>query len=1221
MSRTSKKDKTGCWLQPRRISSFEHQESANDLADRLGQGIAIKGQHTDCGQYSGRWWLRECVFGRADRGFGLRHDVLPVSRLASNSKSDLTITRHGSRRSRRRTLVRCLSPSPSKQEKNISFKVAPPGPPHRKPHARKTLLRSLFPQLRQRARQHLFSLRHETLPSLRHSAQARIWRYIVRRQQLAAARQNSSSRTKKLDSSSSRILALLRKTYGRVLAGGPRKKHALPRPTQPPNDNSMSTLGAGRFYTANPYDEDAGGEGGLRADGSREPGARRRKLAGYLKAANELRQAYQSTYTNGWRGGDKGDWMDADDTPGAFPDATIVRSGEEEMVLFPSYARTHVRRKRAPPPDTSGNDAEYWKQEFERHEDDNAIVDVDVRGWIYYPHKGQMNRKHRLFVGVARQLVGLPNAPGKSSKPNSRSPSPHASERASLQDRNDKREEEFVEQEALDIVKKGEKEASYAGRGSYSENPSRTSDMDSLYSVRSREPSPIRRRTNDTWMDEEPVITSLQKRDSWKEPQKMNAAELAMANTHLMSRLKPFLAMPLASTPISIFFYNDKISRQRTIYTDAAGHFTTRAALDFVPTHIRIMVSESLSTTAEIHVTEPKGISVISDIDDTIKHSAISAGAREIFRNAFIRELGDLTIEGVKEWYGALYEKGVKFHYVSNSPWQIYPVISQFFKMAGLPPGSFHLKQYSGMLQGIFEPVAERKKATLERLARDFPQRSFILVGDSGEADLEVYTDFVLDNPGRVLGVFIRDVTTKPHKGFFDPSISPAGSKTPKRRPKMSRRSTRSSAASEDDPDLRAAIQASLRDLEKSQSLERQAVWSPGHSPGSSVGDAVDMRPPLPRRPTDPPAVEAHRMDPPIGNLIEFSDDEDTVSSGRTTPLSRTPTDLEPIAEAPLHRRNAVRGRTTPTIGHRLAPPPPKKPLKLRSTSQDSTLQTSERRPSTASSMGKSPPPIRRPSTSVKTSNLPRSRSPLAQSPQVPESPEEKKQNTPPAPPPRRTGTSTGTGDSGNTSYLAMATNKVSQAYNSLPQASAIWEGSGQKPSEARSASASSTLPGNPDGVKKAPPPPPPRRTTSPSPADVGKEGIVRSPTFPTSAPNNVRFYDANSSQRPATANASSSSLNLKPPQVTSALPTSAPGSATPVGNKREELWRKRWTKAEQILNENGVLLRSWRVGDDVMDESMQLIDEALRKQQLLERSDSKGNALKLHRARAFRED
>ncbi|KAK7525239.1 uncharacterized protein IWZ02DRAFT_517236, partial [Phyllosticta citriasiana] len=1101
----------------------------------------------------------------------------------------------------------------------------------RKPHARNTssLLRSLFPQLRQRARQQLFSIRHETLPSLRHSAQASIWRYIVRRQQLAAKR--NSTRTTKLDPSSSRILALLRNTYARVLAGAPPKKHAHPRPTKPANkDKSMSALGAGRFYTANSYDDDNGSEGGLRPDGSREPGARRKKLAGYLKAANELRQAYQQTYTNGWRsGGDRGDWVESDDTPGAFPDATIVRSGDEEMVLFPSYARTHVKRKqRAPPPaDACGNDAEYWRQEFERHEDDNAIVDVDVRGWIYYPHKGQMNRKHRLFVGVARQLVGLPAAPGKSSKPNSRSPSPHASERVSLQDRNDKREEEFVENEALNILKKGEKEASIAGRGNYSENPSRSSDVDSLYSIRSREPSPNRRRSNDT-MDEEPIVTALQKRDSWKEPQKMNAAELAMANSHLMSRLKPFLAMPLANTPISIFFYNDKISRQRTIYTDAAGHFTTRAALNFVPTHIRIMVSENLSTTAEVLVTEPRGISLISDIDDTIKHSAISAGAREIFRNAFIRELGDLTIEGVREWYGALYEKGVKFHYVSNSPWQIYPVISQFFKMAGLPPGSFHLKQYSGMLQGIFEPVAERKKATLERLARDFPQRSFILVGDSGEADLEVYTDFVLDNPGRVLAVFIRDVTTKPQKGFFDPSVSPlggSGSKTPKRRPRMSRRSTRSSAASEDDPELRAAIAASLRDLEESQCRDKPTMWSPGHSPGSSVGDRADTRPPLPRRPTDPTAVEAHGMESPIGNLIEFSDDEDTISSsGRTTPLSKTPTDLETIAEAPLHRRNAVRGRTTPTIGHRFAPPvPPKKPLKLRSTSQDSSLN-SERRPSTASSVGKSPPPIRRPSTSVKTTNLPKSRSPLAQSPQVPESPDEKTQKTPPAPPPRRTCT----GDvCNNTSSMAMAANKVSQAYNSLPQASAIWEGSGQNPSEARSASTSSTLPGNPDGVKKAPPPPP-RRTTSPSPADIGKEGISRTPTFPTSAPNNARFHNANGSagQRPATANASSSSLNLKPPQSTSSFPTSAPGSATPVngggsGNKREELWRKRWAKAEQTLSDNGVLLRSWRVGADVMDESMQLVEEALRKQQLLERSDSKGNALKLNRARAFRED
>ena len=54
---------------------------------------------------------------------------------------------------------------------------------------------------------------------------------------------------------------------------------------------------------------------------------------------------------------------------------------------------------------------------------------------------------------------------------------------------------------------------------------------------------------------------------------------------------------------------------------------------------------------------------MISDIDDII-----ASGAKEIFTNTFIRELQDLTIQGVKEWYTKLYSLGVKLHYVSNSP-------------------------------------------------------------------------------------------------------------------------------------------------------------------------------------------------------------------------------------------------------------------------------------------------------------------------------------------------------------------------------------------------------------------------------------------------------------------------------------------------------------------------------------------------------------------------
>jgi phosphatidate phosphatase APP1 len=308
-------------------------------------------------------------------------------------------------------------------------------------------------------------------------------------------------------------------------------------------------------------------------------------------------------------------------------------------------------------------------------------------------------------------------------------------------------EAELIALEAENIVRKGEQEERYADRGAFSERPNRSAELDSIPLAdsldrgrqRSSYASTISSQDSDSG-----TATPVQKRTSWLQPGQMTSSELAVANMHLINRLKPFMANPLANTPISAFFYNESASRQQTVYTDASGHFSVRAALDFIPTHVRVLAGEKLSATEEVVVTAPQGVSLISDIDDTIKHSAISAGAREIFRNAFVRELGDLTIEGVREWYTTLHDMGVKLHYVSNSPWQMYPVLTSYFKLANLPKGSFHLKQYSGMLQGIFEPVAERKKSSLDKLMRDFPERKFILVGDSGEADLEIYTETAL---------------------------------------------------------------------------------------------------------------------------------------------------------------------------------------------------------------------------------------------------------------------------------------------------------------------------------------------------------------------------------------------------------------------------------------------------------------------------------------------
>lgn len=511
-------------------------------------------------------------------------------------------------------------------------------------------------------------------------------------------------------------------------------------------------------------------------------------MVGYLRAANELRQSYQQSFSTRWQE----DYYDGG-MPGAFPDADIVRSGDEEMLLFPSYARKHTKTTHpsqeghAPgPPGAHGDvghpdpgDADYWRREWQKYEDENAVVDVDVRGWIYTPQRGPLNRRNRLMLAVARRLSGIP-------APDTGSPSSQAGHYPYHQRVHDDllhQEEEAAAKEAERLTRRGQREADAASKGKYSADNASLLDVSP---TNSRSSSPIRptssRLNSDFDGSDTASMASSQHKQS-SNHNSMTKEEIASANEQLMNRLRPFMTLPLTNTPITIFFYNDEKSQSKSVYTDDSGHFKVRAALSFVPDKVRVLASENLSATEDVFVTNSRGVSIVSDIDDTIKHSAIASGAKEIFKNTFLRDLGELVVPGVKEWYGKMASMGVKLHYVSNSPWQLYPLLRSYFALAGLPPGSFHLKQYSGMLQGIFEPAAERKKASLDRIMHDFPERKFILVGDSGEADLEVYTDIVQEHPNRVLAVFIRDVTSKEENHlkdfFYASSPTSASSRSP----------------------------------------------------------------------------------------------------------------------------------------------------------------------------------------------------------------------------------------------------------------------------------------------------------------------------------------------------------------------------------------------------------------------------------------------------------
>lgn len=169
--------------------------------------------------------------------------------------------------------------------------------------------------------------------------------------------------------------------------------------------------------------------------------------------------------------------------------------------------------------------------------------------------------------------------------------------------------------------------------------------------------------------------------------------------------------------------------------------------------------NDSRSFTGRLHCLAESGVSVISDIDDTIKDSCVTEKS-ELLRNTFMREFRPVV--GMAELYRDLAESGVAFHYVSGSPWQLYRPLEEFLAQFGYPRGTMHLKHFRLKDSSVIDLLGsqqETKLAAIVPLLEQFPLRRFILIGDSGEQDPEIYGRLARQYPAQVMAVYIRNVT------------------------------------------------------------------------------------------------------------------------------------------------------------------------------------------------------------------------------------------------------------------------------------------------------------------------------------------------------------------------------------------------------------------------------------------------------------------------------
>lgn len=175
-----------------------------------------------------------------------------------------------------------------------------------------------------------------------------------------------------------------------------------------------------------------------------------------------------------------------------------------------------------------------------------------------------------------------------------------------------------------------------------------------------------------------------------------------------------------------------------------------------VNVEVRVAGVDNVAAQAPVFLVPRRGISIVSDIDDTIKHTDVRS-RREMLLNTFVRPFS--AIDGMAPAYRELAAKQFFFHYVSSSPWQLLSPLRALLEDAEFPGGTIHLRNFAireHMLRRVLPLHRRGKGAVIRHLIESFPERSFVLIGDSGERDPRIYAKLTQRFPRQISSVLIR---------------------------------------------------------------------------------------------------------------------------------------------------------------------------------------------------------------------------------------------------------------------------------------------------------------------------------------------------------------------------------------------------------------------------------------------------------------------------------
>lgn len=224
---------------------------------------------------------------------------------------------------------------------------------------------------------------------------------------------------------------------------------------------------------------------------------------------------------------------------------------------------------------------------------------------------------------------------------------------------------------------------------------------------------------------------------------------------------RSFLTAPCVRVPVTLTVDG------RTVYapTDRGGYLDHRVfSHDLEPgwrqVTLRTAGSDPVSCDVLV-VGDDARFGLLSDIDDTVLTTWLPRPMIAAW-NSFVRdESNRQSIPGMARFYHRCLDAhpGAPMIYLSTGAWNTYDFLTRFLERHNYPTGPLLLTDWGPTNTGWFRSGMEHKRTSLLRLAAEFPGIAWVLVGDDGQHDPEIYAEFANSHPSHVAAVAIRQLS------------------------------------------------------------------------------------------------------------------------------------------------------------------------------------------------------------------------------------------------------------------------------------------------------------------------------------------------------------------------------------------------------------------------------------------------------------------------------